>query len=210
MNSPFYQRELSEAEKKYVANKLIANEEAQLIIEYFSERGFIQRDSFDVTKSIQLQTETESGTVSEVSLGNDVFIWYSHFNHLKIPNAIEKVTGVVVKDNKEQQFEVDNGEVKLINETIVLEANHDDDRFITQDNCFVHGNWCGPGCSGPSDPIDDLDACCMVHDKCYEREGYFNCQCDIDVIECTNGIPGWKAFMVRAYFIAAQVAGFCA
>ena len=32
-----------------------------------------------------------------------------------------------------------------------------------------HGNWCGPGGSGP--PIDCVDEACMNHDKCYERCG---------------------------------------
>jgi RHS repeat-associated protein len=38
-----------------------------------------------------------------------------------------------------------------------------------------YGNWCGPGPftkrGKRKPPIDDLDECCMAHDKCYEAVG---------------------------------------
>lgn len=49
--------------------------------------------------------------------------------------------------------------------------------------CF-YGNWCGPGCSGPDAPIDDVDNCCKKHDKCYEKKGYFSKSCDKKLLEC--------------------------
>ncbi len=34
--------------------------------------------------------------------------------------------------------------------------------------CIFPGyNWCGPGCSGPGAPINQVDACCRAHDECY-------------------------------------------
>ncbi len=50
----------------------------------------------------------------------------------------------------------------------------------------VYGNWCGPGHSGPGAPIDDLDACCMTHDRCYDREGYLDCGCDFALCGCAS------------------------
>ncbi|WP_163539748.1 phospholipase [Gracilibacillus sp. YIM 98692] len=36
--------------------------------------------------------------------------------------------------------------------------------------CIFSGyNWCGPGCSGPGEPINAVDAACKAHDKCYQR-----------------------------------------
>ena len=46
-----------------------------------------------------------------------------------------------------------------------------------EDGFPVHGNWCGPG-HGGGQPIDTVDQACMEHDKCYDREGYWDCGCD--------------------------------
>ena len=44
--------------------------------------------------------------------------------------------------------------------------------------CILPGyNWCGPGCSGPGAPINDVDAACKAHDDCYRRCGN-PCECD--------------------------------
>lgn len=48
----------------------------------------------------------------------------------------------------------------------------------------LYGNWCGPGCSGPDSPIDDVDNCCKKHDKCYEKNGYFSGKCDKKLLKC--------------------------
>lgn len=45
--------------------------------------------------------------------------------------------------------------------------------------CIFPGyNWCGPGCSGLGPPVNDVDAACKAHDKCYRRFGP-SCKCDI-------------------------------
>lgn len=44
--------------------------------------------------------------------------------------------------------------------------------------CVLPGyNWCGPGCSGPGAPINEIDAACKAHDECYRR-GNNRCECD--------------------------------
>ena len=44
--------------------------------------------------------------------------------------------------------------------------------------CVFSGyRWCGPGCSGPGSPINDVDAACKAHDECYHRFGN-PCYCD--------------------------------
>lgn len=46
--------------------------------------------------------------------------------------------------------------------------------------CVFPGyNWCGPGCNGPGEPINEVDAACKAHDKCYELYGD-KCYCDED------------------------------
>nr|WP_309145128.1 phospholipase A2 family protein [Brevibacillus sp. HB2.2] len=48
----------------------------------------------------------------------------------------------------------------------------------------LYGNWCGPGCSGPDAPIDNVDRCCKRHDECYVKHGYFSCHCDQELVRC--------------------------
>lgn len=73
----------------------------------------------------------------------------------------------------------------------------------------IYGRWCGPGCSGPGPPIDDVDACCQAHDQCYARRGYFNCQCDQDLLTCLAPKRDWRtkkgrnAWAIWSYFKAA-------
>lgn len=45
-----------------------------------------------------------------------------------------------------------------------------------------YGNWCGPGHSGPGEPVDQLDAACRDHDLCYGQGGYFNRECDLRLL----------------------------
>ncbi|MCG3089894.1 phospholipase [Sporosarcina cyprini] len=44
--------------------------------------------------------------------------------------------------------------------------------------CVLPGyNWCGPGCSGPGEPVNNVDAACKAHDLCYQSGGR-RCVCD--------------------------------
>ena len=81
-------------------------------------------------------------------------------------------------------------------------------RAAVEDGFHFYGNWCGPG-HGSGEPIDDVDRACMVHDKCYDRRGYFNSDCDdklvrdIDrALDSGNVLP-WGHIMgplIRAWF----------
>lgn len=49
----------------------------------------------------------------------------------------------------------------------------------------VYGNWCGPGHGGGT-PVDAVDAACQTHDNCYGDRGYFDCQCDDQLVQQLN------------------------
>lgn len=57
------------------------------------------------------------------------------------------------------------------------------DRNLRIDFCLPGYKWCGPGCSGPGAPVNRVDACCMMHDKCYERLGPTK-SCDRQFLNC--------------------------
>lgn len=49
--------------------------------------------------------------------------------------------------------------------------------------CVFPGyKYCGPGCSGPGDPINDVDACCKAHDECLKVDT--QCNCDRKFLLC--------------------------
>ncbi|MEK4520832.1 phospholipase [Psychrobacillus sp. FSL W7-1457] len=48
--------------------------------------------------------------------------------------------------------------------------------------CLPGYNWCGPGCSGPGAPVNEVDAACMMHDLCYES-GRGKCDCDHEFLK---------------------------
>lgn len=37
--------------------------------------------------------------------------------------------------------------------------------------CYPGYSYCGPGCTGPGKPTNEVDACCKLHDECYARHG---------------------------------------
>ncbi|QHT45220.1 phospholipase [Halobacillus sp. ACCC02827] len=44
--------------------------------------------------------------------------------------------------------------------------------------CVFPGyRYCGPGCSGPGEPINAVDAACRAHDECYRIKKDY-CACD--------------------------------
>ena len=47
---------------------------------------------------------------------------------------------------------------------------------------FPNYRYCGPGCSGPGKPYNDVDGCCQAHDICLEKHS--QCYCDLKFLDC--------------------------
>ncbi|WP_308201945.1 phospholipase [Priestia megaterium] len=71
--------------------------------------------------------------------------------------------------------------------------------------CLFPGyKWCGPGCSGPGCPVNDVDCCCKYHDLCYEDYG--SCRsCDEQFLDCLcskanpYSLKGRQAYAMYTY-----------
>lgn len=74
------------------------------------------------------------------------------------------------------------------------------DMFEADLPCY-YGNWCGPGCSGPGYPIDNVDACCRTHDQCYATYGYFNCDCDLALLACLSPYTSYHQAAANMYAV---------
>lgn len=68
---------------------------------------------------------------------------------------------------------------------------------------FPRYKWCGPNCSGPGPPFNDVDKCCRAHDECLQNNS--NCACDQAFIQCLRPKikltteEGRIAFLMHAY-----------
>ena len=51
--------------------------------------------------------------------------------------------------------------------------------------CYPGYNWCGPGCSGPAAPTNQVDSCCKKHDDCYDKNGPTR-KCDEMLLNCLS------------------------
>ena len=83
-----------------------------------------------------------------------------------------------------------------------------------------HGEFCGPNHTGTGTAIDDMDACCEVHDSCYTDEGialedYLECKdsgakykCDNALVDCLKTDVDDSGFseVEKAYRIGAIAA----
>ncbi len=58
-------------------------------------------------------------------------------------------------------------------------------RRRTKGFCFPGYRYCGPGCSGPGAPVNEVDRCCQFHDACYYRYGNSK-YCDDLFQQCLN------------------------
>ena len=113
---------------------------------------------------------------------------------VELKKEIERLLEYVKKAENVPVFDVDAAISAGEDEKIVI-IGHKLNEFSRAMNeptrgIAFWGNWCGPGVSGPEDPIDALDNICMIHDKCYENMGYFACSCDNDLRNRINyGYP---------------------
>ncbi|MBA2176576.1 phospholipase [Halobacillus locisalis] len=57
-----------------------------------------------------------------------------------------------------------------------------DDRFLPRFCLFPGYKYCGPGCSGPGEPLNAVDAACKRHDECYRYYGDY-CACDLAFLQ---------------------------
>lgn len=80
-----------------------------------------------------------------------------------------------------------------------------------------YGNYCGFGNSG-GNPVNPVDRSCMIHDNCYEDNGWGSCECDADLISAMSGhakngnlTVGQRSFAAAAlaHFSSRYAAGLC-
>lgn len=103
-------------------------------------------------------------------------------------NGKELMKGYRISNNRIYQIVLKDYDEQFKRELKELDESEKNDS-VKEELCkegipCIYGNWCGPGCSGPGDPISPVDACCKAHDLCYDERGYFSKDCDDELIDC--------------------------
>lgn len=70
-----------------------------------------------------------------------------------------------------------NEEIHNGDKSAFEEAKKADSGMIEPYAWHRYGNYCGLGNSGGT-PVNSVDRTCMVHDNCYDQDGWGNCDCD--------------------------------
>ncbi len=61
---------------------------------------------------------------------------------------------------------------------------------VTPQGIPIYGNYCGPGFGDSTyrtPAIDTVDHVCKDHDHSYDQKGYFDCECDRNLIAHMSG-----------------------
>ncbi|OAT73011.1 hypothetical protein A7K69_19380 [Parageobacillus thermoglucosidasius] len=76
-----------------------------------------------------------------------------------------------------------------------------------KDGCLPGGyKWCGGKChnypdsGGDGSVINEVDACCMLHDYCYRYDWNTVDGCDDSLCECVKPYSYWAALFIQLYF----------
>lgn len=186
---------------------------------------YLEAYTLDIRKGYEVDSEDMKSQIVVLSNEEDTLkVVYSN------TNGVEDVRGSVVveKDGVKllKGYEIFGGQVEQTLEVEVtpeiLEQIDNSDEVdipdfsgepdevyeeVTEQLKCMHGNWCGPLCSGPKAPVDGVDSCCRTHDRCYGIRGYFACSCDKGLHKCLNKyvVRGNKwAIIVSSWFYAQR------
>ena len=141
------------------------------------------------TKSASAATEEKSVNITDTKPANVL-------RPALEPSGVTENSDLDSSVEVTRKFVVEKNGVKTFDESAAKKAgaskfllevgqnfNEMSDHANSTDELMYHGNWCGPGRSGPGAPIDTMDAICKKHDECYGARGYFACSCDIAMVQ---------------------------
>ena len=217
-------RILSENEKKQLTQKSNKHREYRLLLNSIvKEKKLKLKDaSFEAYEyknldfTVSILTMNISGGVKVYFVASDSSDFIDKAFASETVHKGEKVIvrgyrineDTMIKDHEEEYSKEEynliirdlNKKDEFLSEKEVDEDNNETKNILP----CIYGNWCGPLCSGPDDPISPVDTCCMYHDQCYGENGYFNCDCDLEIIHCLARYyymgSEW-AIIITEYFI---------
>lgn len=154
---------------------------------------------------------------------NGALAAYYDENEILRRDVMEYITindnGIVEFDEESAYQNGENSDVIVVGkkvEEFSVSYSLEKQGISTYNGLPIYGNYCGPGhTSDDLEPIDFLDKQCKIHDECYAKNGYFNCDCDqalVDTLEAKidrlSGVQKDTANAIIVYF-KLQMAANC-
>lgn len=175
-----YQKQNNRSAKNLI--KTLANYIGSYSLE--NRKGYQVRVNGEDIKFVILTNDDKSMKVIYSNIDGEEHLLGSAITHngdKRILNGYQIVNGTVHKVNEFEITEEFLNQISQIQNNKEVPETRED---VTIQAPCIYGNWCGPGCSGPEDPISPVDSCCQTHDNCYGDRGYFACSCDMELQNC--------------------------
>ncbi|MGY4691595.1 hypothetical protein [Salibacterium sp. K-3] len=189
---------LTGQEKTQLTKQANQNVEFKLLLQLISQEKQLKLNNKSIETS-EINKGHYSIEMLKMNLDQNFDLYFvksDRGNHSFVKNIYQKDTNVFI-----EAYEIENGELTKVYNQQYAKEQYDEIQKNSADNVSIanqsqdgkvtisavpclYGNWCGPGCSGPEAPISEVDTCCMEHDNCYAEEGYFDCGCDEDILQC--------------------------
>lgn len=183
---------LNQDELNNLTKKAIENKDFNLIIDELYKNKLISIKEYKYVHSNKIVEEDYSMSAINFRIDNCVI------NFTKIGDSYN-VLAIIEKniDNVDYMeiYNIKDNELNLFDKT---QYNKESNKLLKYKvpkrmkrgvpSFKAYGNWCGPGYSGPGDPVDGIDRCCMKHDKCYEAVSREKDKeaCDVHLIGCVE------------------------
>lgn len=184
-------------ELEYLMRHIERNKGIQIFVNMLMSQNKIKSKEYTVIKAEKIKIKDSDMSFIVIGLNDDkvkiVFVKNKHDSHafgsiIEEENGKEKMKGYKIYNNHIKQIVSKDYDDDFKQELKKLEDeekyNHEKEEINEEGIPCIYGNWCGPGCSGPGDPISPVDACCKAHDICYGKRGYFSKSCDDELTDC--------------------------
>lgn len=144
----------------------------------------------DVSANVDIEDEKMCPMENEEELSKIVDEQYAYYEKLMVyvgyennqyvfdeNQAINDGLSDFDKSSAENLVYFKNEEIKNGEKAVFEDAKEVGEGMIEPYAWHRYGNYCGFGNSGGT-PIDTIDNTCMIHDNCYDQNGWGNCGCD--------------------------------
>jgi hypothetical protein len=176
--------------------EISSNPDMQLIIDTLINTGKIRSRYYLIITAekikvnnvdilvVILKLDGSNGKIIYTTRGKNTWVLSSIVEKICNKNILycyEVIDGSIQRMALREYDETFQRELAKLNNTNLKQTSEDKSKNFSLP--CIYGNWCGPFCSGPGEPIDEIDTLCKQHDLCYGDKTKSKRYCDKKLIE---------------------------